>query len=110
MDCLRDAFKAGVVLGGRYETVSPLNHGSFGMVFRAKDLKTNQMVAIKCLTKKGAADEASCDLSIDENSEELSLHSYLGSHPNIVNLLDSFETESSLASDSSIIHIDRSSG
>ncbi|KAB5570342.1 kinase-like domain-containing protein [Coniochaeta sp. 2T2.1] len=93
MDCLRDAFKAGVVLGGRYETVAPLNHGSFGMVFRAKDVKTNQMVAIKCLTKKGAADEASCDLSIDEHSEELSLHSYLGSHPNIVNLLDSFETE-----------------
>ncbi|KAJ9155766.1 Kinase-like protein [Coniochaeta hoffmannii] len=93
MECLRDAFKAGVVLGGRYETVSPLNHGSFGMVFRAKDLQTNQMVAIKCLTKKGAAEDATCELSIDENSEELLLHSYLGSHPNIVNLLDSFDTE-----------------
>jgi serine/threonine protein kinase len=93
MECLRNAFKAGVVLGGRYETVSPLNHGSFGMVFRAKDLKTNQMVAIKCLTKKGASEEANFELSIDENSEELSLHSYLGYHPNIVNLLDSFETE-----------------
>ena len=93
MECLRDAFRAGVILGGRYETVSPLNQGSFGMVFRAKDLKTNQMVAIKCLTKKGASEEASYELSIDEHSEELSLHSYLGSHPNIVNLLDSFETE-----------------
>lgn len=93
MECLRDAFQAGVVLGGRYETVSPLNHGSFGMVFRAKDLRTNQMVAIKCLTKKGAAEDANCELSVDENSEELLLHSHLGSHPNIVNLLDSFETE-----------------
>lgn len=93
MDCLRDAFKAGVILGGRYETVSPLNQGSFGMVFRAKDLKTNEMVAIKCLTKKSASEEASYELSIDENSEELSLHSFLGIHPNIVNLLDSFETE-----------------
>lgn len=93
MECLRDTFNAGVVLGGRYETVSPLNHGSFGMVFMAKDLQTNQMVAIKCLTKKSASEEANFELAIDEKSEELALHTYLRSHPNIVNLLNSFDTD-----------------
>ncbi|KAK3302086.1 kinase-like domain-containing protein [Chaetomium strumarium] len=93
MECLRDNFHDGFILGGRYQTISPLNHGSFGMVFMAKDVKTNETVAIKCLTKKSAADEASYEFAIDDKSEELSLHSQLGSHPNIVNLVDSFETE-----------------
>ncbi|KAJ4304448.1 cAMP-dependent protein kinase catalytic subunit [Collariella sp. IMI 366227] len=35
----------------------------------------------------------SLDFAIDDNSEELALHGDLGSHPNIVNLIDSFETE-----------------
>lgn len=93
MECLRNNFNAGVVLGGRYQTVSPLNHGSFGLVFMAKDLETDEMVAIKCLTKNTAADEAGLAFAIDERSEELALHSRLGQHPNIVNLLTSFETD-----------------
>ncbi|RTE70014.1 hypothetical protein BHE90_015591 [Fusarium euwallaceae] len=96
MECLKDKFIGGVLLGGRYQTISPLNHGSFGMVFKAQDLVTNETVAIKCLTKKSACPEASSDFAIDEKSEEFALHSRLGSHPNIVNLLDSFETESHL--------------
>ncbi|EXF86529.1 hypothetical protein CFIO01_11886 [Colletotrichum fioriniae PJ7] len=96
MACLRDNFQNGVLLGGRYETISPLNHGSFGMVFMAKDTKTSETVAIKCLTKKEAADEYGFDFAIDEKSEELVLHSRLGSHPNIVNLLDTFETDAHL--------------
>jgi serine/threonine protein kinase len=94
MECLRNSFRAGVILGDRYQTVSPLNHGSFGLVFMARDLQTRQLVAIKCTTKRSAADEACLEIAIDDKSEELFLHSHLGSHPNIVNLLDSFETES----------------
>jgi serine/threonine protein kinase len=93
MECLRDNFNNGVVLGGRYQTISPLNHGSFGMVFMAKDTWTNETVAIKCLTKKSAAPDAFLDFAVDDKSEELALHSRLGSHPNIVNLVDSFETD-----------------
>ncbi|KAI6359874.1 hypothetical protein MCOR25_006918 [Pyricularia grisea] len=96
MECLRDRFDTGVVLEGRYQTISPLNHGSFGLVFMAKDLKTDETVAIKCLTKKAAADEYGFDLAIDDKSEERMLHARLGSHPNIVNLIDSFETEAHL--------------
>lgn len=93
MECLRDSFNPGVVLGGRYQTISPLNHGSFGMVFMARDLKTNETVAIKCLTKKGASSEAGLTFAVDDKSEELALHRRLGFHPNIVNLTGSFETD-----------------
>lgn len=93
MECLRDEFTGGVVLGGRYETISPLNHGSFGMVFKARDLVTGDVVAIKCLTKKAAADDAGLEFAIDDKSEELTLHQHLGSHSNIVNLVHSFETD-----------------
>lgn len=93
MECFRDNFHNGVVLGGRYQTISPLNHGSFGMVFMARDLKTCETVAIKCLTKKSATGDAGFDLAVDDKSEELVLHRRLGLHPNIVNLLDSFETD-----------------
>lgn len=94
MACMRDNFQSGILLDGRYETVSPLNHGSFGMVFLARDIHTDEKVAIKCLTKKTAADDAGLDFAIDDKSEEQLLHCRLGSHPNIVNLLRSFETDS----------------
>lgn len=95
MDCFKNQFVGGVLLdGGRYQTISPLNHGSFGMVFMAQDLVNNQTVAIKCMTKKSASSEACFDFAIDERSEEFALHNSLGSHPNIVNLLHTFETDS----------------
>jgi len=96
MECLRNNFHDGVRLGGRYRTVAPLNHGSFGMVFKAEDVRTGQSVAIKCLTKRTAATDAAYDFAVDEQSEELVLHRRLGSHPNIVNLIESFETDAHL--------------
>ncbi|EFX00137.1 serine/threonine-protein kinase [Grosmannia clavigera kw1407] len=93
MSCLREHFQCGMVLDGRYRTVAPLNHGSFGMVFQAKNIETGENVAIKCLTKKSAADEAGFEFAVDDQSEELVLHSFLGRHPNIVNLVESFETD-----------------
>lgn len=93
MECLRDTFTDGVILGGRYQTLAPLNHGSFGMVFMAKDLQTTDTVAIKVLTKKSAASEADLDFAVDDTSEELILHRRLSSHPNIVALTNSFETD-----------------
>lgn len=81
-----------LLLDGRYQTISPLNHGSFGMVFMAKDVKTNTKVAIKCLTK-ASANDCPVSISIDERSEELLVHSKIGHHKNIVNLIHSFETD-----------------
>ncbi|EEH46091.1 serine/threonine protein kinase [Paracoccidioides brasiliensis Pb18] len=91
MECLRDNFTPGEILDNRFRTVAPLNHGSFGMVFLADDTLTGDQVAIKCLSKTSGD---STPLAVDERSEELECHTRLGYHPNIVNLLHSFETES----------------
>ena len=90
---MRDTFLEGILLDGRYETLAPLNHGSFGMVFMAKDMTSGDIVAIKCLTKKP---DTGCPstFSVDDKSEELACHTLLGSHPNIVNFIDSFESDS----------------
>lgn len=91
MECLKDKFVEGQLLDGRFRTVAPLNHGSFGMVFLAKDTKTGEDVAIKCLTKSSSTDSES-PMAVDDRSEELACHARLGHHPNIVNLIHSFET------------------
>ncbi|TKA22214.1 hypothetical protein B0A50_08326 [Salinomyces thailandicus] len=94
MDCMRDGFEQGKLLDNRFMTVSPLNHGSFGMVFTAHDTVTGEDVAIKCITKPGAANtNCPASIAIDERSEELDIHSRLGSSPNIVNLVHNFETK-----------------
>ncbi|KAK4990785.1 cAMP-dependent protein kinase catalytic subunit [Elasticomyces elasticus] len=92
MDCMREQFGEDVLLDGRFQTISPLNHGSFGMVFMAKDVRTDDLVAVKCLTKRAAAASGPVYFAIDERSEELAIHSRIGTHPNIVNLIHAFET------------------
>ena len=92
--CMKDRFVPGAVLDGRFESLSPLNHGSFGMVFLAKDLHNgDNLVAIKCLTKTATA---TINLASTGNDYllELACHDRLGHHPNIVNLLHAFETDS----------------
>lgn len=92
MECLKDNFTEGLLLDGRFQTISPLNHGSFGMVFMAKDTKTDQLVAIKCLTKASSTNACPSAMIIDDNSDELACHARLGQHPNIVNIIHSLET------------------
>ena len=94
MECMKDNFSEGVLLDGRFETISPLNHGSFGMVFMAKDTLTGETVAVKCLTKPTVANACPSALSVDDRSEELACHARLGSHPNIVNMIHHFESDS----------------
>ncbi|KAF2858624.1 kinase-like protein [Piedraia hortae CBS 480.64] len=94
MNCMRDGFLPGRLLGGRFLTVAPLNHGSFGMVFTATDLTTEQDVAIKCMPKSSGAPLDQCPvLAVDDRSEELKIHSRLRPHRHIVNLIHHFETE-----------------
>jgi serine/threonine protein kinase len=93
MDCMRNNFVEGALLDGRFRTISPLNHGSFGMVFKALDTWTGEFVALKCLTKSTAAANCPQILAVDDRSEELAIHRYIGNHPNIVNLVSHFETD-----------------
>jgi serine/threonine protein kinase len=88
---MRNAFVEGVTLDGRFQTVSPLNHGSFGMVFLAKDMISGEQVAIKCLSKTPSQHHPSA--LPDESLVELACHDRLGHHPNVVNLIHSFETD-----------------
>ena len=88
---MRDGFVEGLVLDGRFESISPLNHGSFGMVFLAKDLKNGELVAIKCLGKV-STDNVCPAVSANDHLLELACHHRLGYHPNIVNLIHAFET------------------
>ncbi|KAL9636698.1 MAG: hypothetical protein Q9164_002659 [Protoblastenia rupestris] len=89
---MKNGFVTGMVLDGRYESISPLNHGSFGMVFLAKDRTSGDLVAVKCLSKSPSATDCAA-VDVEENSVELTWHDRLGKHPNIVNLLHSFETK-----------------
>jgi serine/threonine protein kinase len=95
MACLRDGFESNKLLDNRFLTIAPLNHGSFGLVFRAKDTLTGQDVAIKCITKPAAVEKSACpaNYATDDRSQELEIHSKLPYHENIVNLVHSFETE-----------------
>ncbi|KAJ1335518.1 protein-serine/threonine kinase [Microdochium nivale] len=96
MECLKNNFQNGVVLNDRFQTIAPLNHGSFGMVFSARDLQTGEIVAIKCMTKRTAVADPNFDLFYDEKSEEIYCHRRLAAHPNIVNMIDTFETDAHL--------------
>ncbi len=89
---MKDRFMEGLILDGRFESISPLNHGSFGMVFLAKDLTNGGLVAIKCSSKPAISDICPA-ASGDAYLIELACHHRLGSHPNIVNLIHSFETD-----------------
>ncbi|MCJ1476922.1 hypothetical protein MMC13_005591 [Lambiella insularis] len=92
MACMKGGFVEGLVLDGRFESISPLNHGSFGMVFLAKDLNNGDHVAIKCLGK--STSNITCPAtSENDHLLELACHDRLGYHPNIVNLLHAFETD-----------------
>lgn len=88
MACMQNGFIQGLQLDGRFTALSPLNHGSFGMVFLAKDNQTGDQVAIKCLTKQTSSDGLGNDHLL-----ELLCHDRLGHHKNIVNLVHAFETD-----------------
>ncbi|KAI1867071.1 hypothetical protein JX265_007647 [Neoarthrinium moseri] len=63
------------------------------MVMLAKNIDTHEKVALKCVTKKSAANEAGYDIAFDDKTEELFCHRRLGAHPNVVALKDNFETD-----------------
>ena len=62
------------------------------MVFQARDLVTDEHVAIKVITKATAPAGCPTAFAVDERSEELGVHLRISSHPNIVNCLQSFES------------------
>lgn len=93
MECMRNSFVKDQLLDGRFRCIAPLNHGSFGMVFLAEDITTQQQVAVKCLIKPNVASTTSSVLATDEGVDELACHATLQYHGHLVNLLHHFESD-----------------
>ncbi|XP_030762693.1 serine/threonine-protein kinase fused-like isoform X2 [Sitophilus oryzae] len=74
----------------KYEVVGTLGEGSFGRVYKAKQVSNGSFVALKVISKRGRSTKElkgfrrECEIQRD-------LH-----HPNIIQMLDSFETENEI--------------
>ena len=71
-----------------YHIISLIGKGAYGEVYKARKKQTGQFVAIKTIKKKGKQEK-----DIKAMREEISILKK-HKHPNIVVLLDSFETSS----------------
>ncbi|KAH0552280.1 serine/threonine-protein kinase fused [Cotesia glomerata] len=69
-----------------YDLLSQIGEGSFGQVFKAKKRANDEIVAVKRIRKRGR----SCK-ELKSLRQECEIQRYL-SHPNIVRMIDSFET------------------
>ena len=82
-----DELRPGSVIAQRYLLREVIGVGGFGLVFRAEQLSTRQVVAIKCLSEQRIFFTQS-KLDIEQFDVELNILAQL-SHPHVVNLVDS---------------------
>ncbi len=85
-DVALPSFKKGVKVGGRYEIVSEVGKGGFGRVFRAVDLETEELVALKVLKPSLTSDEQVRARFLGELKMSRRVV-----HPNIIRLTDILE-------------------
>src|SRR5881396_2388881 len=83
---------AGSIFQGGYEILAELGSGSFGRVYKARQRSTGQAVAIKVLRFWDDDTRADVTNQSERFRREMRLSAGL-SHPNIVRLFDSGETE-----------------
>ncbi len=86
------SFAPGTLFEGRYEILSKLGEGGFGIVYKARQLTTGRYVALK-LMRRGEHDAPALDDKRTARFErEMQLCAQLY-HPHIVQLIDSGRTE-----------------
>src|SRR5215467_13346222 len=85
----------GSIFEGRYEILAPLGEGSFGRVYKGRQLSTGQAAAIKVLRFWEGDPPAAVENQIARFRREMRLCAEL-SHPNIVRLIDSGESDDGL--------------
>jgi TOMM system kinase/cyclase fusion protein len=92
MSAANDArLEPGTIFQGSYEVSEALGAGSFGWVYKARQLSTGQDVAIKVLRIQPGDRPEESAAATDRFRREMRLCAGL-SHPNIVRLIDSGET------------------
>ncbi|MDX9722605.1 MAG: serine/threonine-protein kinase [Myxococcota bacterium] len=79
--------RLGTTLDGRYKLESIIGEGGFGVVFKATQISTNQVVAIKVLHEELVEDSAYSDEYIKRFVREMEVIAKL-KHPNLVRLFD----------------------
>src|ERR1043166_1579150 len=84
--------RPGVVLQGRYQVVSELGFGGFGIVYKAIQLATGQPVAVKVMRAVGDEPPERRDNRVARFRREMELCARL-QHPHIVGLIDSGQTD-----------------
>jgi class 3 adenylate cyclase len=82
--------KPGSVLDGRYELITEIGEGGFGIVYRARQLATGQTVAVKVLNLQ-TKNAVSVEKLLARFQREMRLCGQLN-HPNIVHLIDFGQT------------------
>ncbi|KFE71580.1 Adenylate cyclase [Hyalangium minutum] len=87
----QEFIRVGTIFAGRYEILEKLGEGGFGQVFKARQLATLQVVAIKVL-REVHSNNAS---HVARFQREMQLCAQLY-HPHIVRLIDSGSTETGL--------------
>jgi TOMM system kinase/cyclase fusion protein len=85
----------GTLLEGRYEIISSLGEGGFGVVYKARQISTGQPVAIKIMRQPdhGSAEELARRARRFQREMELCAQLH---HPNVVQLIDAGRTEAGL--------------
>ncbi|KAJ0180427.1 hypothetical protein K1T71_003831 [Dendrolimus kikuchii] len=73
-----------------YVVISFVGEGSFGRVFKAKHKETDVIVALKVIRKKGRSSK-----DLKNLKQECDIQRQLN-HPNIIRMIDSFDTETEL--------------
>ncbi len=78
----------GTVLDGRYEVLEVIGEGGFAIVFRARQLSTGQVVALKLLRAHRLAATGAAGVERKRFEREMTLIGRL-QHPHVVRLVDS---------------------
>ncbi|XP_066998074.2 serine/threonine-protein kinase fused isoform X2 [Anabrus simplex] len=73
-----------------YEVLGMVGEGSFGRVYKAQDKQNGAIVAFKVIRKRGRSEKELRSLR-----QECEIQRHLN-HPNIIHMLDSFETENEI--------------
>ncbi|MBW2463290.1 MAG: response regulator [Deltaproteobacteria bacterium] len=84
---LSAGLREGTVVNDSYEILDMVGHGGFAAVYRAKQLSTGQMVALKCLSPDRVARDPS-SVEVKRFIQEMKLIGTIN-HPNVVRLIDS---------------------